>query len=49
MKSEVSHKAKGRHVSLEWSTGKDVQAYLPNRPAVLRFQDDGAERTGLKT
>ena len=34
---------------LNWSTDKDVQAYLSNRPAVLRFQDVGTKRSGLKT
>jgi len=34
---------------LNWSTDKDVQAYLSNRPAVLCFQGIGAERSGLKT
>ena len=33
---------------LIWSTDKDVRAYLSNRPAVLCFQGNGAERTGSK-
>jgi hypothetical protein len=48
LKSEVSQKDEAVIGQLNWSTGKDVQAYLSNRPAVLCFQDIGTERSGLK-